>query len=52
MICGKKIIFHTHTYLVVADFYVLLHDNPGDGLCQRGRCQRAVVRPVVVSVGG
>lgn len=40
------------THLVVADFDGLLHDDPGDGLCQRGRGQRAVVRPVVVGVGG
>lgn len=36
----------------MADFYVLLHDDPGDRLRQRGRCERAVVRPVVVGVGG
>lgn len=42
---------HTyHTYLVMADFYVLLHDDPGDRLCQRGCCQRPMVRPVVISV--
>lgn len=51
MICVDKC-FHTQTHLVVADFYVLLHNDPGDGLRQRGGCQRAVVRPVVISVGG
>jgi len=40
------------THLVVADFDVLLHDDPGDGLGQRGRGQRAVVGPVVIGVGG
>lgn len=36
----------------MADFYVLFHDNPSDSL-REGRCgQRAVVRPVIVSVGG
>lgn len=43
---------HTHTDLIMADFDVLLHNNPGDRLSQGGRCQRAVVRPVVVGVGG
>lgn len=38
--------------LIMADFYVLLHNNPGDRLCQRGCCQRAVVRPIVISLGG
>lgn len=36
----------------MADFDVLLHDDPGDGFCQRGRGQRAVVRPVVLGVSG
>lgn len=36
----------------MADFNVLLHDDPGDGLRQRGRGQGAVVRPVVVGVCG
>lgn len=40
-----------HTHLVVADFDVLLHDDPGDRLGQRGGGQRAVVRPVVLRVG-
>lgn len=40
------------TDLVMADFDVLFHNDPGDRLCQ-GRCgQRAVVRPVVIGVGG
>lgn len=36
----------------MADFYMLLHHDPRDRLGQRGRCQGAVVRPVVIGVGG
>lgn len=36
----------------MADFYVLFHNHPGNRLCQRRRGQRAVVRPVVICVGG
>lgn len=35
----------------MADFYVLLHDDPGDRFSQRRRGQRAVVCPVVIDVG-
>lgn len=51
LICVKKYL-HAHTNLVMADFYVLLHNDPGDGLRQWGCCQGAVVRPVVISIGG
>lgn len=40
------------TNLVVADFYMLLHHDPCDRLGQRGRGEGAVVRPVIISVGG
>lgn len=51
--CIKIIVrFESDTYLVMADFNMLLHNDPGDGLCERGRGQRAVVRPVVIDVGG
>lgn len=43
---------HGGTYLVVADFYVLLHHDPCDRLSQGGRGEGAVVRPVIISVGG
>lgn len=35
----------------MADFDVLLHNDPGDRLGQRGGGQGAVVRPVVLSLG-
>lgn len=41
----------SHTHLVMADFDVLFHNDPADGLGQRGRRQGAVVGPVVLSVG-
>lgn len=43
---------HGGTNLVVADFYMLLHHDPCDRLSQGGRGQGAVVRPVIIRVGG